>query len=136
MSVNIYIWLARSGNGGHASLVLSSGTYLSWRSNWDKITLAKLKDDTELQKREPDLTFIVNGLDEISIQTWWEEFKRSGWSHWLSPQNSFSVIVSALRAGGADRKLSKWLRGYYKTILFWTAEKMTYYVTNLEAVIS
>lgn len=133
MSLKIYLWLPRSVIPGHASISLNDGTYLSFRSDADIGKLSELKNDTEIQKRDPDLTFTARGLDEASIYSWWEDFKTVGWPHWITPKNSFSVVVSALRAGGADRKLTKWQRGYYATTVFWTAEKLTYYVTDLES---
>lgn len=132
MSVEIYVWLPRAYMGGHASLVLSSGTYISWRTHGTNIGNVDLKADTAIQKREPDLTFTALGLDELSIQHWWTDFKIRGWPHWLMFQNSFSMVVSALRAGGADKRLTIWQKLYYGASIYWTASWLVYYATDLE----
>lgn len=135
MEVKTFLWLPRSDVSEHASMALSNGLYISWRSDKNNPNWPSWEDDIVLQKNnKPDLTFTAAGLDELSIEKWWKDIKITGWKHWLTPHNCFSNVVSALRAGGADRKLTTRQQWYYKSIFFWNAEKLTYYVTDLESI--
>ena len=128
MASKIFMWLPRAHISGHASLELENGTYISWRSDkWPD-----LNEDTRIQSQGPDLTFTARGLNSMGIEKWWNDLKASGWNHWVTPHNCYSNVVSALRAGGSDGKLTTRQRWYYKCIVFWNAEKLSYYVTDLE----
>ena len=133
MAAKIHMWLPRSDISGHASLELSNGTYISWRSDENNLKWPDLKEDTSIQKQGPDLTFTARGLDNMGIEKWWNDLKTLGWHHWVTPHNCYSDVVSALRAGGSERKLTTRQRWYYKSILFWNAEKLSYYATDLES---
>ena len=133
MSVKIYMWLPRADISGHASLELENGTYISYRSEERNLKWPDFNGDSKIQSQGPDLTFTARGLDLMGIEKWWTDLKSSGWNHWFTRYNCYSTVVSALRAGGADDKLTTRQRWYYKSIVFWNAEKLSYYATDLEA---
>ena len=135
MASKIYMWLPRADISGHASLELENRTYVSWRSDERKFQWPDLKEDTRIQNQGPDLTFTARGLNIAGIEKWWNDLKALGWNHWFVRHNCYSNVVSALRAGGSDGKLTTRQRWYYKSIVFWNAEKLSYYATDLEASI-
>ena len=55
--------------------------------------------DIQLEGQKPDFEIEIRGLNEKSIQNWWDEFKKSNQWKTLS-QNCSTVSAQALKEGG------------------------------------
>jgi len=114
--VLIWSYISIKSAVGHASLVLSDGTYISWWPSktgrfelmgytTDLIADAYLdqtySDDLYLEHGTPPAHVIrLWGLDEAAAKTWWAGFCVPKESYILKSCNCSSVVYFALRAGG------------------------------------
>ena len=148
MTVTVYVWLPRLGQVGHASMRLENGTYISLWPGEDKTGKKKkrkkvkkgkkenhsersesLEEDIENEDRRYDSSFVIKGLNEIDIQTWWYNFNIT-WS--LLGQNCCKTVIDGLRAGGSERQLSFASRVYYRLTLLWTPFRVMTYCSQME----
>ena len=115
--MKVYIWYPTlSGKQvGHDSLTLDDGTHTSWWPT-DKTNGKNSKKDIELEGREPDKTYAVNGLDEDKIKTWWKWFLDSGVKYNLMTQNCCDIVIMSLRVGQIRRKFTIWK--FIKSIIY------------------
>jgi len=135
--VTVFVWnyLGKDVAWGHASLQLSTGTYISWwpqGQNRQSMPLLPqvytvdaypnqtYADDVNLEfGHEPDWRLIVGGLDESKIQNWWQGFKTTHqWSTLV--QNCSTTVADALWAGGASGILTSRERDNLQAIVWWT----------------
>ena len=142
MTVTIYVWLPRLDSLGHASMKLGNGTYISLWPAEDKTGKKKkkgkkenhqersesLEEDIDLEERDPDARYRINGLDENAIQEWWDHFDER-W-HLLS-QNCARTVIEGLRAGGSDRRLGFMSWVYHGVTVVWTPLRVATYCESL-----
>jgi hypothetical protein len=107
---------------GHASLLPSDGTYISWwPSGTDASALLKkgadwdapanrpqsYEDDYNAEDEiAPDVVVNVYGLDEAKIKQWWNGYNVPGARWNLRDNNCAFTVVEALVAGGAKDMVS------------------------------
>ena len=147
MTVTVYVWLPRLNSLGHASMKLGNGTYISlWpaedktgkKKSQKKIRKGKkenhqersesLEEDTDLEERDPDKVYRINGLDENAIQAWWDHFDER-WR--LLGQNCARTVIEGLKAGGSDRRLGFLSRVYHGVTVVWTPLRVATYCESL-----
>ena len=147
MTVTIYVWLTRRGHYGHASMRLGNGTYISlWpaENNTRKKKKRKkvengtqeplyersesLAEDIYNEERSFDFRFDIEGLDERTMQRWWDNF-HTKWS--LLGQNCCKTVIDGLRVGGSERWLGFLGRCYYAVTLLWTPFRVKTYCSQM-----
>ncbi len=146
----IYIWTYVGINDavGHASMMLSDGTYLSWwPSGQDRKTIPFVglaydaphndpqpySEDERLEGHAPDLILKLYGLDEAAIKAWWVPFNNDASNHWnAAGMNCSTLVVTALRNGGALSRLDPLeFRIYVSEVGVWTPNLVATLVTVL-----
>ena len=121
--LDVYIWnYTGSGpddNWGHASVMLDDGTYVSWwpgsnrtPANSDVYEADPLPADYSRDRQlegmdrghpegiDPDEVIHIDGLDEHSIEKWWNKYKTTHKWKTIS-RNCSTTAADALMAGGA-----------------------------------
>jgi hypothetical protein len=134
---SIYVWnyLGKDVAWGHASLALSTGTYISWWPQGtglqampllpqvytvDAVPNQTFADDMRLEENKaPDWQVRVGGLDESAIENWWRSFKTTHQWSTLS-QNCSTTVKDALYAGGALRILTPREDDHFRGNSVWT----------------
>ena len=131
--MKVFVWLPKGTQVGHASLLLSNGTYLSlWPDEEKKAknavamkkgsTSSSLDEDVHNEGRRPDRIFDLSGkgYNEKAIEKWWDEFKYTK-TYELLNKNCCWVVYTALTKGGAPGKSES----------LWTPSKIEAYVSGL-----
>ncbi|XP_046380075.2 uncharacterized protein LOC124151589 [Haliotis rufescens] len=111
---DVYVWMPRGKQVGHASVMLSNRTYISLWPDDDKTKCRVFKkamdrsvrpeDDIYKESFEPHYTFRIPAkkLDVLKMQAFWDEWKRTG-EYGLFFKNCCWLVYSILREGGAPR---------------------------------
>ncbi len=154
-ATRIFIWDNRSTsfNFGHAGLMLSDGTYISWWAR-DNITLQvasvssvsrapKKKDDVKWPDpcattrfdglNEPRLVISLSNVDEDAVRAWWNDFWKT--SHKYNPLglNCSTVVFQALDAGGALDDMPSDYKMTYRTLPVWTPAALMNMCIDIQA---
>ena len=108
--LKVYIWYPSVTNRspfGHAAIMLENTTYISW---WGDVPMASpcgttkpdrnLPSDILEENRNPSVRYVITGLDEARIQTWWDMFQVQNRYNAID-ENCASVVMMALMVGGA-----------------------------------
>jgi hypothetical protein len=107
----VFIWPSTGTHWGHASIMLSDGTYISYmprrpmrpKAPFDE-EFIRTPDYTYDKKveggREPEV-YRPSGLDQEAMKRWWGN---GGATHgkWTSFNNCSDIVIRALNAGGAN----------------------------------
>ncbi len=122
LTVNIWKYRGSTDAWGHASITLNNGRYISWWPGADRQGLLKslsiysaparprqtfLRDQI-FEGQAPDYQIRIEGLDEVAIEQWWDNFLQS--NEWKTfSQNCSTTSADALKVGGA-KKYTNWWR--------------------------
>ncbi len=123
--VTIYVWKRslQLGSFGHAALEVDGGNppgraYISWwpsdGSVAEQVYLStaprvhrNLHEDVNAERRLPDVTIRVEGLDESKIKAYWRSWSSHGRYSGLK-LNCASTVGNALIVGGGSRVAAGW----------------------------
>jgi RHS repeat-associated protein len=143
----VYIWTYRGKNTawGHAALKLDDGTYISWwpqgENREPKLLLPMVYEvtarpdqtyewDRLLEGQPPDQVIRLSGLDEKAILDWWVKFRKRENKWKTVSQNCSTVVVEAVKAGGAD---VSWTSTWDAHNLMWTPADVEKYAKAVKA---
>jgi hypothetical protein len=114
--IRVHVWLPNEQSVGHSSAEIGTAgedhaTYVSW---WPTAEVSSIGSVTggatpslsyDIGKKTvPDRTLDIEGLDEAETSIWWINFTRKPDAKYSLPiQNCSWAVVSALKAGGADK---------------------------------
>jgi RHS repeat-associated protein len=121
LTVNVWKYRGSRDAWGHVSITLDNGRHISWWPSADHQGLLKsldiysapanpnqtYADDVRLEEQAPDYTIRIEGLDEVAIENWWDDFRQSHEWKTLS-QNCSTTGADALKAGGAAKYANWW----------------------------
>jgi hypothetical protein len=123
----VYVWLPKrvgdQKNVGHASMLVSGHTYVSW---WPDEAVGLGRDVHPIRNKSfasdvadegcaPDFRVHLAGLDEQAILTWWSSFglvcdgallQGPLQAYNLATQNCSTVVARGLKIGGGDQYAS------------------------------
>lgn len=113
--IRVYFWLPNDADVGHSSAQIGCtnegyAAYVSW---WPSVPVNSPKPvsgransfatDVAIEKRNADVTFDIEGLDEVAASSWWSSFLATSTSDYNLRSNNCSwAVVAALKAGGSD----------------------------------
>ena len=125
--INVYVWLPKrignQKNVGHASMLVSGHTYVSWwpaeaaglGRDYNPIRNKSYASDVADEGCAPDSNTQINGLNERAIFDWWSSFGlvRGGivlqgpmLPYNLVDQNCSTVVARGLKIGGGEEYAS------------------------------
>lgn len=130
--VTVYVWLPKQignqKNVGHASMLVSGHTYISWwpdqsagfgqdyHPQRNKSYTSDLRDEA----CAPDAIINIEGLNEAAILGWWQSFGLVSNGvilegplppYNLTNKNCSTVVATALKIGGGD-KFASWFNSW------------------------
>ena len=101
---------------GHASMLLSDGTYISWwprsgtiktipfvEQSWEGegVAVADYNGDYEGEGFTHANSFRIWGIDNTAVKAWWNGFKNVKGQKWnVASQNCSTIVYKAIFAGG------------------------------------
>jgi len=150
-ATKIFVWPSRWLNlyTGHASMMLSDGTYIGWwpgdsvisafmpyplvatHPDPEDITYEK---DVSNQGYAPHLILGVAKVDEAAVKAWWTSYLANADNLYRAGiNNCCTIIYQALSQGGAVSQLSSRLQDSYDTVVPWTPAIVTYLVHDIAA---
>ncbi|MGA7832530.1 MAG: RHS repeat-associated core domain-containing protein [Terracidiphilus sp.] len=124
--LNVYTWPAtRTGNVGHAAILLDDGTYISFWPGSGPASVPTLQRDQTTEGSTPAITNI-EGLDEAAMENWWNQFKKANeWS--LGRPNCSTAAAHALDAGGGRKYVPFGQDHHY----FWIPQDVAQYANDI-----